>query len=194
MFKHIAERFKPSKHQFAGKIRLHYGPILEMPGCEAMTFFMSPRLEWDGPLNGAVLARAGNGLDDYILTHVDHPKPGQVFALPAFDAGFKGLFMAVVDEWDGGVDFNDRDLVRCYCDAVIKAQEAGIKTIAFPAMGKDKRDFPHIRFARLALQGILEGLDERMDSVIIACVDKRMINTYQDRLDKLTGHKAVARG
>lgn len=189
MFKHIAERFKPSKHQFASKIRLHYGPILELQGCEALTFFMSPRLEWDGPLNNAVLTRAGQGLDSYILDHVDHPKSGHVFALPPFESGLKALYMAVLSEWDGGIDFRDTDLVHCYRDAVIKAQDAGLTSIAFPAMGKDKRDFPHLRFARLAIKGILEGIDERMENVVIACVDKRMVNTYQDRLDKISLQK-----
>lgn len=185
MFKQIAERLKPSNRQYVQKIRLHYGPILGLEGCESLTFFMSPRLEWEGSLNHEVLATAGPGLDDYVLSNVSRPRSGEVFALPPFDSGRKALFMGVLSEWDGGVDFDDNDLIRCYRAAVEKAQDMGITSIAFPAMGKDKRDFPHIRFARLALQGIMERLDGRMNEVVIACADRRMFDTYRERLEKI---------
>lgn len=158
---------------------------MDIDGCEAMTFFMPENLEWDGSLNSEVLAAAGTELDDFVVDNVTKPRSGNVYTLPPCNMPHKALFMAVLSEWDGGVDFNDRDLVRCYKGAVEKAQEEGIRSLAFPAMGKDKRDFPHIRFARLALQGILEKLDDRIDSVTIACADQRMFTTYKDRLLKM---------
>jgi O-acetyl-ADP-ribose deacetylase (regulator of RNase III) len=184
MFKQIAERFKPSKHQFVQKIRLHYGPILELEGCEVITFFMSPRLEWEGSLNHEVLALAGPSLDEYVLSTIDRPQSGIAYPLPPFNSGRRALFMGVLSEWDGGVDFDDTHLIRVYRSAIEQAQNLGFRSIAFPAMGKDKRDFPHIRFARLALQGVMEKLDDRIDEVVIACADKRMFDTYSDRLKK----------
>lgn len=151
---------------------------------------MPPRLEWSGSLNHEILGLAGPRLDDYILNEIQHPVSGTVHCLPAFDmTDRKGLFMAVLSEWDGGIDFEDRDLVKCYRSAVDLGQRMGIKSMAFPAMGKDKRDFPHIRFARLALQGILERLDGNLEEVVIACADRRMYDTYKDRLQKM-GWKA----
>lgn len=186
MFKQIADRLNPSKRHLVRKIRLHYGPILEIEGCETIVFFMSPHLEWRGSLNHEILGLAGPRLDDYILTKIERPQSGTVYSLPPFDMTDRNsLFMAVLNEWDGGIDFEDGDLVKCYRAAVELAQRMGVKTIAFPAMGKDKRDFPHIRFARLAIQGILERLDDNLDDVIIACADKRMYDTYKDRLLKM---------
>ncbi len=186
MFKQIAELIKPSKRQHLQKIRLHYGPILEIEGCETITFFMSPRLEWEGSLNHEVLGLAGPRLDAFILDRIQKPQSGTAHCLPSFDmTDRKGLFMAVLSEWDGGIDFDDTDLVRCYRNTVEQAQQLGFRSVAFPAMGKDKRDFPHIRFARLAIQGILERLDDRMDEVYIACMDKRMHDTYRERLVKM---------
>jgi len=184
MFKQIAERLQPSNTRRVRAIRLHHGPIFDAPACDSLVFFMPQTLEWSGPLNRTVLARAGESLDSYVLDHVNKPKPGEVFALPPFSLPYRGLFMAVLAEWDGGVDFNDRDLLNCYRRAIDLAQEKGFRTIAFPALGRDKMDFPHIRFARLALQGILDRLDDRLEGVTIACRDMRMMDIYKQRLSK----------
>lgn len=147
-------------------------------------FFMNPDLEWSGPLNQAVLHMAGPELDAFVLDTVQKPKCGEVYRLPGLASPYKALFMGILNPWDGGIDFEDRDLVNCYRRTIDKAQDAGIKNVAFPAMGHDKRDFPHIRFARLALQGILDKLDNRLDEVRIVCRDRRMVDTYTERLKK----------
>lgn len=186
MFKQIAGFLVPSRTHNVQKIRLHYGPILEVEQCEAITFFMPPQLEWSGPLNHAIVGQAGTELDDYILENIINPPSGTVYNLPPFAmTDRKALFMAVLSEWDGGIDFDDGDLVRCYRGVIDLARQTGVRSVAFPAMGKDKRDFPHIRFARLAIQGILENMDDSVDEVVIACADRRMYETYRERLEKM---------
>lgn len=184
MFKNLTDRLGLSKPQFNDRIRLYHGEILKTPGCEAIVFFMTPNLSWEGALNRDILARAGADLDTYALDHIVNPRPGEVFELPPLALPFKKLFMIILNKWDGGVDFEDSDMVKGYRRAIKMAQDAGIKTIAFPAMGHDKRDFPHLRFARLALQGINEGMDGRLTEVKIVCRDQRMVDTYQERLAK----------
>ncbi len=146
---------------------------------------MHPSLKWGGGLNKAVLDAAGPALDNYILEHVISPKNGEVFTLPAFKAPYKALFMAVLADWDGGNGFEERDLMNCYRDAITQAEKLGVKSIAIPALGRDKRDFPHIRFARVALKGIVERLDERMDFVKVVCIDHTMMRTYQEQVEKM---------
>lgn len=196
MFKYLAGLFvkpnavsipliKPYKAQDINKIRLYHGSIFDLDGeVEGIAFFMPENLAWEGLLNKSVLERAGPELDTHILNSVQSPRPGSVFVVPGFDTVFQNLFMGILNEWDGGIDFQDRDLVRCYKDSVIKAAEAGLTRIAFPAMGRDKRDFPHIRFARLAVKGIGQGLavSPAIESVTIACSDMRMMETYRTRL------------
>lgn len=176
------------------KIRLFNGSVFDLGGSvQVLTFFINDTLQWDGPLNHTVLAAAGPQLGAYIDKEVDHPNPGDVWALPGFDTPFDALFMAVLEEWDGGIDFRDSDMVQCYRRAVKMAGEKGMTSLVFPAMGRDKRDFPHIRFARLALKGITEGLAQSptIEQVSIACMDKRMLDTYTERLSKM-GWKAPA--
>lgn len=190
MFKHIAQKLRPNPYRYLDRISIEYGEILSQGDCESILFFMHPNLKWGGELNRAVLALAGQGLDDHIRTQIRTPKSGEVFVLPAFEAPYKVLFMAILPDWDGGVGFEERDLLNCYRRTVEEARGRGIKSIAIPAMGRDKRDFPHIRFARVALKGLLEKLDSGIDFVRIMCIDHTMIKTYEGQLLKIKRREA----
>jgi O-acetyl-ADP-ribose deacetylase (regulator of RNase III) len=173
------------KYHNLDRIRIEYGEILSQGDCDSILFFMHPSLKWGGGLNRAVLDLAGPALDEYMLEHVISPKNGEVFALPAFGAPYKTLFMAILADWDGGNGYEERDLMNCYRGAIEQAEKLGVRSIAIPALGRDKRDFPHIRFARVAMKGILEKLDDRLDFVKIMCIDHTMMRTYREQLEKL---------
>jgi O-acetyl-ADP-ribose deacetylase (regulator of RNase III) len=186
MLKRIAQKLRPNNNPVhLDRVRIEYGEILSQGDCDSILFFMHPSLKWGGGLNSAVLALAGAELDHHICEHVITPKNGEVFTLPAFNAPYKALFLAVLADWDGGNGFEERDLMNCYRDAIVQAEKVGIRSIAIPALGRDKRDFPHIRFARLALKGISERLDERLDYVKIMCIDHTMMRTYQEQMEKM---------
>ncbi len=187
MFKRIAQKLRPNKPdaQSINKISIEYGSLLAQSDCDAILFFMRPNLQWGGDLNKAVLEKAGKELDTHLLEQAIKPRSGDVFMLPPFNTDYKALFVAILADWDGGNGFEERDLLNCYRIAIEKAQEQGVKSIAIPAMGRDKRDFPHIRFARLAVQGILEKIDTRMETVRIMCADRTMMATYQGQMDKI---------
>jgi O-acetyl-ADP-ribose deacetylase (regulator of RNase III) len=183
VFKRIAQKLRPNK--YTDKIRIEYGELLSQDDCEAILFFMHPDLEWGGGLNKAVLKLAGPEIDHYILDHAITRNSGDVIALPSFKTRYKAMFVAILADWDGGNGFEERDLLDCYRNTIERAQAMGIKTIGIPAMGRDKRDFPHIRFARLSLQGILERLDDRIDYVKVMCVDRTMMATYDTQMQKI---------
>ena len=184
MFKRIAQKLL-SANQCLDKISIEYGELLAQDDCEAILFFMHPDLEWGGGLNKAVLTICGPALDEHILGTITNPKSGEVFSLPPGESGYKALFLAVLDDWDGGNGFEDRDLMDCYRKTVEQAQGLGIRVLGIPAFGRDKRDFPHIRFARVALKAIAERLDARLDQVKIMCVDRTMMRTYGEQLEKM---------
>lgn len=167
------------------KIKIEYGEILSQGDCDSILFFMHPSLKWGGGLNRAVLELAGQELDDYILDNVTKPKNGEVYDLPGFKTPYKTIFMAILADWDGGNGFEERDLMNCYRKAIENAAQRGVRSIAIPALGRDKRDFPHIRFARVALKGIMDRLDERIDFVKVMCIDHTMIRTYQEQIIKI---------
>lgn len=148
---------------------------------------MYPDLEWGGGLNQSILELAGSDMDEYVCENVIKPKNGDVFAIPGFNSPYKAMFLAVLGRWDGGIEYEDREILNCYRRAVHLAKEAGIKTIAMPAMGRDKRDFPHIRFARLALKGVNEAMDDSIERVVFYCADKRTHKTYMEQVTRLRG-------
>lgn len=185
MFKRITQKLRPNNSVYFDRIKIEYGEILSQGDCESILFFMHPSMKWGGGLNRAVLELAGPELDDFILNNVIKPKNGEVFDLPPFNAPYKALFMAVLADWDGGNGFEERDLMNCYRGAIEHAEKLGVGTMAIPALGRDKRDFPHIRFARVALKGILERLDERLEYVKIMCVDHTMMRTYIEQIEKM---------
>lgn len=188
MFKRLAERLRPSNNnQYIDRIRIEYGELLSQSDYDSILFFMFPKLEWGGGLNRMILDRAGEDLDKYILENIHTPQNGEVFSLPAFRLKYQQLFLAILDHWDGGNGFEERDLMNCYRRTIEQAQNLGIKSLAIPALGRDKRDFPHIRFARVALKAILEKMDGRLERVTIMCVDRRMMETYQAQYVKLAG-------
>ncbi|MFA5591810.1 MAG: macro domain-containing protein [Micavibrio sp.] len=186
MFKRIAQKLSLNKHgeRNIAKIKVEFGGLLAQDDCESILFFMRPNLQWGGGINKAVLDEAGAALDEYVLEHVIRPKSGSVHTLPPFQTKYKAMFMAVLADWDGGNGFEERDLLNCYRLAIAKAQDMGIKSMAIPAMGRDKRDFPHIRFARVALKGIFDRLDDRIDMIKIMCADRTMITTYHSQIEK----------
>ncbi len=191
MFQLFARKFKPrQKPDYLDRIKIEYGQILSQEDCEAILFFIHPNLNWGGSLNRAVLAKAGPGLDAFVHQTVATPRSGEVYVLPPFNTGYKAMIMAVLADWDGGIGFEERDLLNCYRHTIEKAQAAGIRSIGIPAMGRDKRDFPHIRFARLTLQGIAEKMDEAIDCVKIMCIDHTMMRTYKEQMDKLRRRSA----
>jgi len=185
--KHLADTLRPAKAAFLDRIIIERGEILKQTSCESILFFMMPNLSWGGHLNQNLLFLAGPDLDKAVLETVHHPKNGDVFALPPCGTPYRQIYMAVLGHWDGGNGFEERDLMNCYRRAIELAQAQGIRSIAIPALGRDKRDFPHVRFARLALRSIVETLDGRMDKVVVYCVDHTMFTTYQTQHAKLGG-------
>ncbi len=189
MFSSIANGLRLRKRQIPqqlkDKIRLHHGSVFDVAGApgQGMMFFLTPQKRWDGPLAEKMPIHAGEELRVQADLVINHPKPGQVFDFPGFESGFDKIFIGILAKWDDGIFFEDRELVACYRESILKARSIGLKHIVFPALGKDKTDFPHIKFARLALNGIFEALGDPVERITIACADKRMMDTYKKRLE-----------
>lgn len=191
IFKDLSKRLLEAKpiaftsYEHIRKIRLFHGDVLDHTACEAMVSFVTADLSLGGPLNKAFLQRAGEQLGDYIADNVIKPKAGDAFIVPAFKMPIKKIILIVLPKWEDGLQNEDRQMLRGYRKAVSLAQEQGIKSIAFPALGFGRRNFPHIRFARLAVKGILDTVDHRLDEVRIVCKEKGMADIYTRHLQKL---------
>lgn len=183
----IVEAGKPKSRKNIQKIGLFHGNILEHTDCDALVSFITADLTLEGPLNIAYLKAAGEELGDYIAEHIIKPQAGEVFVVPAFGLPVRNIVLAVLPKWGGGIDDEDRAMIRCYRRALERAHEFHLQTLAFPALGFGRLNFPHIRFARHAVRGLLEGMHEDITEVRIVGKEQRMLDIYAKQIKKLGG-------
>lgn len=176
--------FTKQPYSYIHSIRLFHDNVLNHQDVDALVSFLPKDLSLEGPLIKQIMAKSGPDLDHHIVNNFLKPRPGQAFHAPGFAMPVSNLIFGIIPEWDGGINNEDRLLRHCYKNIIQLAQEKEIKSIAFPAMGIGRIKFPHIRFARLAVQGILDTLDHRLNEVRIVCKQEDMAEIYREQLEK----------
>lgn len=136
---------------------------------DAIVGSISPDLKAEGSLNQAIIAAAGEQIDDFILEHIFRPKAGDVFAVPPFNLPIPHIIYAVTPEWKDGIGNEDRDLTRCYRGIIHLAYLMKLKRIAIPAIGAGIGRYPIRRAARIGVQGIIDRMTDDIEEVRIVC-------------------------
>lgn len=173
-----------SNAQLIHRITLHYGDITKQRGLEAVTTAIPVNLDMSSRLNKAVVAAAGQKLDDFILENIYKPRVCDVFAVPGFNLPVKYLFCAMMPNWDDSLGSEGRELMRCYRHATQLANELGVRRFAVPAMGAGSKGLPIMRVARLAITGIMERMTPNIDEVRIVCDRDDLVTAFWHRLHK----------
>lgn len=186
MSKDIPERRATSKAPgqipLIRRIKLIKGDITLQDDVDAIVSTIGTDIDVGGSLNRAVIAAAGEKLDDFILEHVYKPRTGDVFAVPGFNLPVKNVIFVVTPPWRSGFEREDRDLLRCYRHAMQLAERMDLRRIAFPLLGTGKDKFPLQRAARLAVQGIKERLNKHFDEIRIVCNRDETFDAVSDSL------------
>lgn len=177
-----------SNAHLINRIRLVKGDITAQTGIDAVVASIEIDMKMDGTLNQAMLAAAGERLDEFILENIYKPRKGDAFALPPFGLPVKHIIYVITPNWRGGIDAEDRDLLNCYRRAIRLAHRMELKSIAFPALGTGANKYPLERAARLAVQGIMDRLTGQLDEIRIVCNRDDTYQAFSKRLKK-TGWK-----
>ena len=119
--------------------------------CGARVFFLPEDLSWGGALSQAILSHTGAQLDDYILENVIAPKRGSAFLIPSEVGGGNLYILGIIPKWDGGLDNEERALKACIRSVLEMAEQKGIESLAFPALGMGRKDYPVRKAARLMM-------------------------------------------
>ena len=101
------------------------------------------------------------------------------YALPA-----RHVIHTVGPIWQGGGAGEEGLLAGCYRGSLGLAAEAGLATIAFPAISTGVYRFPAERAAEIAVvtvAGFL-GNDERLESVIFCCFGEASVRAHEKAL------------
>ncbi|MFP4314014.1 MAG: macro domain-containing protein [Alphaproteobacteria bacterium] len=171
----------PASNRYIDKLRLVTGDICDQE-VDAIITMIPQNLEYTGRINQAVLKRAGNELDSFILENMYKPKAGDVYALPGFGLPCKNIIMAVRPQWKSDFEREDKHLVTCVRKSIVLAKCMLLKSVALPPLASGRHGYGKGRAARLSIQAILDRLDERMEEVRIICPDNETYQAYKERL------------
>ena len=160
------------------RIRLIEGDLLDQMDVDAIVATILPTLKADGHLNDAIIAKAGQTLDNFIVDNIFKPKSGDVFSVPPFGIPVKHILYAVMPVWKDNLANEERDLTRCYRGVMELAVNMHLEKIALPALGCRHGTFPVKRAARLGVQGILDRMHEQLTEVRIICRNREQYDAF----------------
>lgn len=171
---------------YLNRITLVEGDITRQK-VDAIVTFIPQNLDYRGEINTAILAGAGQRLDEFVLENIFRPGVGDVYAVPGFDLPCKNIFFCVVPIRKTDIDRPDKYLINSVRKAMETASAMGLKTIAFPPLGAGQSGFPKPRAARLILQSISERLDGNFEEVRIVARTKKTLGAFRERLNAMMG-------
>lgn len=165
----LPEPRRRSNVHLRDRVTLVRGDITRQADIDAILSTLPLSLTPGGALNDALFAAAGPRLDEMVLEEIFKPKLGDAYIFPACNLPVKQVIFVITEDWDAGIGVQDRDLLRVYRRGMEAAQHKAIRRIAVPALKLGEENFPVKRTARLAVQGIMDRLTDRVDEVRIVC-------------------------
>lgn len=173
---------KAASNRYLDRIKVVQGDIAEQQ-VDCIASLLPTSLSISGSVNEAILAKAGQGLDAFILEHIYQPKPGDVYAVPGFDLPCRNILLAIRPKWQSDFEREDKHVIMSVRKIMVLAKCMLQTRIAFPPLASGKNGFPKQRAARLLIQGIVDRLDEPVSEVRIVCPDAETLGIYTERLN-----------
>ncbi len=133
-------------------------------------------LSGGGGVDGAIHRAAGPRLVEYCRT-LGGCKTGQAKITPGFNLAASWVIHTVGPVWRGGVNGEPELLASCYRESLLRADEVGIKSIAFPAISTGIYAYPIDAAARVAVDTVLSTRTD-ISLVRFVCFDQMTWNAY----------------
>jgi len=123
-----------------------------------------------GGVDGAIHLAAGPGLLEECRS-LGRCETGDAKITGAYHLPAEFVIHAVGPVWQGGDAGEDELLASAYTNALRRAVENGVSTIAFPAISTGAYGFPMERAARIAVRAVRDFLttDDSIDRVVFVC-------------------------
>ena len=138
-----------------------------------------------GGVCGAIHAAAGPKLAE--ASAAEGPcVTGDAKITPGFDLPARFVIHAVGPVWHGGDQDEDALLASCYRRSVELAEQAGCKSIAFPAISTGIFGYPPERAAPIAVKAAHEAATT-LETIIFCCFDCRSASLHREAVAALEG-------
>jgi O-acetyl-ADP-ribose deacetylase (regulator of RNase III) len=139
-----------------------------------------------GGVDGAIHKAAGKALLEECRTlggcETGKAKITKGYALPA-----KYIIHTVGPVWYGGQHGEEAALESCYVESLKLAEQYGVSSIAFPAIGTGAYRFPVKKASDIAIRTISLFLNSssRVKEVLLVCFESKMARHLNTALNKL---------
>jgi O-acetyl-ADP-ribose deacetylase (regulator of RNase III) len=166
-------------------IELTKGNIVKQPDVEAVVNAANAQLRTGGGVAGAIHSAAGSGLTEE--TRPMAPiQPGEAVISGAHDLPNERVIHVLGPVY--GRDEPSDELLRTgYENALTRAEENGITSVAFPALSTGAFGYPLDEAARIAIETILDAAPD-LDSVELirfVLFDQEALDAHEDALSTL---------
>lgn len=125
-------------------------------------------LQPGGGVDGAI-RRAGGPELNAELARIGHCAPGSSVLTVGYRLPARYVIHTVAPIWRGGGETEERLLASCYASALKLADENGIVSIAFPAIGTGAYGWPAKRASELAFEAVTKHLARGGKQHVIFC-------------------------
>ena len=167
------------------RIVLALGSIVDLD-VDAIVNAANSSLQGGGGVDGAIHRAAGPGLAEETRPLAPCP-PGEARITGGHRLGQRFVIHTVGPVWAGGNQGEPDVLASCYRSSLALADEAGVDSIAFPAISTGIYGYPAAKAARVAVREIANWLDghERLRTVVLSAFSEETAMTLRQALSEL---------
>ena len=173
--------------KIVNRIKLIQGDITTID-TEAIVNAANNSLLGGGGVDGAIHRKAGPQLLEE-CKKLNGCKTGEAKLTKGYQLPADYVIHTVGPVWHGGNQEEPVLLASCYRNTIQLAEEHQITSIAFPSISTGVYGYPIKKAAAIALQTIIETLEQdvasSIDEVVIVCFSQQDLKIYKDTLAKL---------
>ena len=129
-----------------------------------------------GGVDGAIHLAAGPELVDF-CRHLGGCRTGQAKTSPGFKLAARWIIHTVGPVWRGGEVGEPEALASCYRESLMRADEVGDRSIAFPAISTGVFGYPAQPAARIAVETVL-STSTSVSLVRFVCFSRDDLDLY----------------
>ena len=165
-----------------GRIEVVQGDITRLD-VDAIVNAANTSLLGGGGVDGAIHRAAGPELLAECRT-LGGARTGEAKLTRGYRLAARFVIHAVGPVWSGGAAGEDEALARCYRNALRLAAEAGLRSVAFPAISTGAYGFPLERATAIAVDEVRRALlaGSPVERVVFCCFSGRDREVYERAL------------